>query len=112
MRAECQTSRGLMARYLAERDATTLNDVSKFDWEGYRCCAVSTDVDGITKFWETLDRVGENNVRIIRMIFDKRAAASTKKGGTLPAKRQRHRNRCMTISCQSAISGKCSSSNS
>ena len=81
-----------MARYLAERDATTLNDVSKFDWEGCRCCAVSTDVDGITKFWETLDRVVENNVHIIRMIFDredappkaadkKRAAASTKKGG-------------------------------
>jgi len=60
---------------------------SKFDWEGYRWCVVTADVDGTTQSQKTLDRVGENNLHMIRMIFDredapdkKRAVASNKGG--------------------------------
>mmetsp|Transcript_796 Transcript_796/g.1369 ORF Transcript_796/g.1369 Transcript_796/m.1369 type:complete len:456 (-) Transcript_796:233-1600(-) len=83
-------ARGLMARYIAERGATTLDDVSGFGMENYRCASEAEDG---TK-WKISDRVGEN-VQIASMIFEredappkpqkagkKRAAATTgsKKG--------------------------------
>ena len=56
-------ARGLMARYIAERAATTLADVSEFDLEGYKC------VGGDDK-WEIEDAVGDN-VRVVNMVFDR-----------------------------------------
>ena len=84
-------ARGLMARYLAEREATTLEDVSEFDWEGYRC----VDVEGGTmrqneerrrmermrrRLWEVSDVVGDN-VRIVTMVFDREDVSNAESSG-------------------------------
>ncbi|KAL7543817.1 hypothetical protein ACHAXR_013116 [Thalassiosira sp. AJA248-18] len=84
-------ARGLMARYLSECGATTLQDISEFNLEGYSC----EMLDGET--YETVDRVGEN-VQIVRMIFDRedappakgkepKRAAAKKGGGSARSKR-------------------------
>ena len=74
-------ARGLMARYLSETKAQTLEDVSNFNLENYSCI----DVDGSK--WEVTDVIGDN-VQVVKMIFDrseappkagKRAAASSSK---------------------------------
>ena len=85
-------ARGLMARYLAENEATTLEDVSRFDWDNYRCMR---ETDG--ELYETVDTVGPNNVKIVRMVFDredappkatdKKRPASKKKGTSKRAKK-------------------------
>ena len=87
-------ARGLMARYLCETDAQTLEDVSKFNLENYTCI----DSDGGNK-WEVIDVVGDN-VQVIQMVFDrseappkakaagKRTAASSSKKGTKKAKKK------------------------
>lgn len=69
-------ARGLMARYLAENSSKTLEDVSKFDLEGYGCI----EVDG-SGCWETIDTVGDN-VRVVKMTFDRSEAPNTMKAGT------------------------------
>ncbi len=74
-------ARGLMARYLSEKSAATLKDVSEFDLEGYACVRFNSSVkkenerkdanpgmDG--QFWETVDVVGDD-VKIVQMIFDR-----------------------------------------
>ena len=65
-----------MARYLAENSSKTLEDVSKFDLEGYGCI----EVDG-SGCWETIDTVGDN-VRVVKMTFDRSEAPNTMKAGT------------------------------
>lgn len=70
-------ARGLMARYISENECSTLDDVSKFDWENYAS-------DG--EIYEVEKVVGDN-VQIMKMIFNRddappkaaAAAASTKK---------------------------------
>mmetsp|Transcript_32158 Transcript_32158/g.65971 ORF Transcript_32158/g.65971 Transcript_32158/m.65971 type:complete len:255 (-) Transcript_32158:218-982(-) len=37
----CKRARGLMARYLSQRNAHSLNIVSEFDWEGYYCSSLN-----------------------------------------------------------------------
>ncbi|KAK1738035.1 peroxide stress protein YaaA-like protein [Skeletonema marinoi] len=81
-------ARGLMARYLSDTNAQTLEDVSNFNLENYNCI----DIDDEDNKWEVTDIVGDN-VQVIKMIFDrneappkagKRTAApstSSKKGG-------------------------------
>jgi len=85
-------ARGLMARYLSETGAQTLEDVSKFNLENYKCI----DIDGGNKKWEVTDVVGDN-VQVIQMIFDrseappkavKRTAASSSKKGVKKAKKK------------------------
>lgn len=85
-------ARGLMARYLSETNAQTLEDVSNFNLENYTCIIGTTDDGKNKKKWEVTDVVGDN-VQVIKMIFDrseappnagKRTAAassSSKKGG-------------------------------
>ena len=83
-------ARGLMARYLSETNAQTLDDVASFNLENYLC-----SIDGKDKSkWEVTDVVGDN-VQIMKMVFDRSeappkaggkrtvaaAAASTKQGG-------------------------------
>ena len=58
-------ARGLMARYIAERHATTLQHISEFDLEGYEC--VPFDNGGV---YECTRALGEN-VRMVRMMFDR-----------------------------------------
>jgi cytoplasmic iron level regulating protein YaaA (DUF328/UPF0246 family) len=59
-------ARGLMARYLSETNAKTLEDVSNFNLENYTC--IGTDAKN--KKWEVTDVVGDN-VQVIKMIFDR-----------------------------------------
>ena len=92
-------ARGLMARYLCETDAQTLEDVSKFNLENYTCIDSSDSDGGNNNKWEVIDVVGDN-VQVIQMIFDrneappkakaagKRTAASSSKKGTKKAKKK------------------------
>lgn len=78
--------RGSMARYLAEREASTLQDISEYDWEGYEC----VKLDG--ESWQQLDTVGDN-VKNVRMIFDRddappKAAADTKRSAAAGSKKK------------------------
>ncbi|KAL9178563.1 hypothetical protein ACHAXT_001901 [Thalassiosira profunda] len=68
-------ARGLMARYLAETEASTLEEIAQFNVEGYAC--VASD-DGQTH--EQLDTVGEG-VKIVRLIFDRVEAPAKKVAG-------------------------------
>lgn len=63
-------ARGLMARYLAERDAKSLSDVSEFGLEGYRCTPVNESGVERNRLWETVDVVGDN-IRVVQMLFDR-----------------------------------------
>jgi cytoplasmic iron level regulating protein YaaA (DUF328/UPF0246 family) len=90
-------ARGLMARYLCETGAQTLEDVSKFNLENYTC--MDSSDGGNNNKWEVIDVVGDN-VQVIQMIFDrseappkataagKRTAASSSKKGTKKAKKK------------------------
>lgn len=62
-------ARGLMARYLSETNAQTLEDVSNFNLENYSCI----DIDGEDNKWEVTNVVGDN-VQVIKMIFDRSEA--------------------------------------
>ena len=57
-------ARGLMARYLADQEAHTLEQIAQFDLEGYEC----SNLNG--KSYEVMDRVGDG-VHMARMIFDR-----------------------------------------
>ena len=63
-------ARGLMARYIAERGASSLLDISKFNLEGYGCICVGESSGEKSGRWETKDVVGEN-VQIVNMMFDR-----------------------------------------
>ena len=87
-------ARGLMAKYLAQTNAQTLDDVANFNLENYSCI----EIDGEDKSkWEVTDVVGDN-VQIVKMVFDrseappkaggKRTAASTKQGGKKSKKKK------------------------
>ena len=87
-------ARGLMAKYLAQTNAQTLDDVANFNLENYSCI----EIDGEDKSkWEVTDVVGDN-VQITKMVFDrseappkaggKRTAASTKRGGKKSKKKK------------------------
>ena len=91
-------ARGLMARYLCETNAQTLEDVSKFNLENYTCIdSDSSDGGNNNNKWEVIDVVGDN-VQVIQMIFDrseappkatgKRTTASSSKKGTKKAKKK------------------------
>ena len=81
-------ARGLMARYLAENNASTLEDIAGFAAENYTC----VNSDGPKgRQWEEMDTQGDS-VKICRMIFDRdgpppkekadsKRPAATKKGG-------------------------------
>jgi cytoplasmic iron level regulating protein YaaA (DUF328/UPF0246 family) len=58
-------ARGSMARFIAERHATTLQHISEFNWEGYEC--IPFDNGGVYKCIRSL---GEN-VRMVKMVFDR-----------------------------------------
>ena len=60
-------ARGLMARYIAEQEARTLSDISKFDLENYKCIKANKSNK---ELWETVDVVGDN-VQIVNMLFDR-----------------------------------------
>ena len=84
MAVHAKRARGLMARYLAENEATTLEDVSRFDWDNYRCMR---ETDG--ELYETVDTVGPNNVKIVRMIFDREDAPPKATDKKRPASKKR-----------------------
>lgn len=61
-------ARGLMARYLSQTNAQTLEDVANFNLENYNCVPMNKD-----EKWEVVDVVGDN-VQIMKMIFDRSEA--------------------------------------
>ena len=87
-------ARGLMARYLSQTNAQTLDDVASFNLENY-----FNTGEGESK-WEVTDVVGDN-VQIMKMVFDRSeappkaggkrtaaAAATTKQGGKKSKKKK------------------------
>ena len=93
-------ARGLMARYLSETNAQTLEDIANFNLENYNCVPINDKDDK----WEVVDVVGDNDVQIMKMIFDRSEAppknkatagkrsntpaASTKQGGKKTKKKK------------------------
>ena len=91
-------ARGLMARYLSQTNAQTLEDIANFNLENYNCVPIKKD-----EKWEVIDVVGDN-VQIMKMIFDRSeappknkaaagkrsnaSAASTKQGGKKTKKKK------------------------
>ena len=74
-----------MARYLSQTNAQTLEDVANFNLENYNCVPIKKD-----EKWEVIDVVGDNNVQIMKMIFDRSEAppknkAAAGKRGNAPA---------------------------
>jgi len=69
-------ARGLMARYLSENEAKNLDDVSKFNLEGYSATSCWEPLDSGKKtgnddiLYEDTDLVGDE-VRIVKMVFDR-----------------------------------------
>jgi len=68
-------ARGLMARFLSENDATSLDDVSKFNLEGYSAISCWEPLEGEETgnddiLYEDTDLVGDE-VRIVKMVFDR-----------------------------------------
>ncbi|KAL7447783.1 hypothetical protein ACHAWC_000106, partial [Mediolabrus comicus] len=61
-------ARGLMARYLSQTNAQTLEDVANFNLENYNCIPNEKD-----EKWTVIDIVG-HNVQIMKMIFDRNEA--------------------------------------
>ena len=68
-----------MARYLSENEATTLEDVSKFNLEGYSATSCWEPLEGKKTgdnddvLYEDTDLVGDE-VRIVKMEFDRDGA--------------------------------------
>eukprot|EP00956_Cyclotella_meneghiniana_P044330 scaffold312946_cov129-Cyclotella_meneghiniana.AAC.1 len=60
-------ARGPMARYIAEQEAKSLSDISKFDLENYQCIKANGSNE---ELWEIVDVVGDN-VQIVNMLFDR-----------------------------------------
>jgi hypothetical protein len=61
-----------MARYLSQTNAQTLEDVANFNLENYNCVPPMKNKD---EKWEVIDVVGDNNnVQIMKMIFDRSEA--------------------------------------
>ena len=56
-----------MARYIAEQEAKSLSDISKFDLENYQCIKANGSNE---ELWEIVDVVGDN-VQIVNMLFDR-----------------------------------------
>ena len=88
-------ARGLMARYIAENDAKSLDDISKFDMEGYACVHADVSSKDLLK---TAKIVGDN-VRIVNMLFDRDVVPSSGQkskrkdggsGGKSPSKRKKN----------------------
>ncbi len=93
-------ARGLMARYLSQTNAQTLEDIANFNLENYNCVPIKKKDEK----WEVIDVVGDNNVQIMKMIFDRSEAppknkaaagkrsnapaASTKQGGKKTKKKK------------------------
>lgn len=73
-------ARGLMARYIAQRGATTIQEISEFNLENYQCITLAGQIS------EVLDTVGDN-VHVVRMIFDRDAAPPKAKAVTAASKR-------------------------
>ena len=85
-------ARGLMARYIAEQEAKSLSDISKFDLENYQCIKANGSNE---ELWEIVDVVGDN-VQIVNMLFDRDDAPSVVEkskrkddGNSKPGKKKR-----------------------